>query len=75
MINDTDAISDVGSSDYAYTMKQWLLSAKTVFEEVATDDPLETEILKLEFDAEPTIDSKAVYNEDGSANNQWSGQP
>ena len=52
MANDTYAGSEAGSSDYAYNMKQWLLSAKTVFEEVATDDPLDTETLKLETDEE-----------------------
>jgi hypothetical protein len=48
--NDTYAGSEAGSSDYAYNMKQWLLSAETAFEEVATEDPLES--LKPETDEE-----------------------
>lgn len=56
--NDTYAGSDSGSSDYAYNVKQWLLSAETAFEEVATDDPAETQTLKLESDEDLDIEER-----------------
>jgi hypothetical protein len=62
--NDTYAGSEAGSSDYAYNVKRWLLSAETVFEEVATDDPLATEIMKLKSDADLEEESEIGENVD-----------